>query len=139
TKLICVPPHNPIRLHCTLAAVVDRCLRGKLEFLLLLIATSPEPDCYRVEAASNQGRDLRCAQAGSVGRSHRPAKNGSTDAANRSATCTAPGMNCFSEGRELTKLAASAVLEARTAITIAVRYSVLMAMVPFVGPSPQTN
>lgn len=48
-------------------------------------------------------------------------------------------MNCFSEDREPTELtasavAASAVLEARTAITIAVRYSVLMAMVPFVGP-----
>jgi hypothetical protein len=48
-------------------------------------------------------------------------------------------MNCFSEGRELTGLTASAVLEARTAITIAAIYSVLMAMVPFIGPSPRTN
>src|SRR5262249_42166506 len=49
------------------------------------------------------------------------------------------GVDCFSEGSEPTELTASPVPAARTAITIAARYSVLIAMVAFVGPSPQTN
>ena len=64
-------------------------------------------------------------------------ENVSTDAANRSPTCTAPIMDCFSEGREPTELTVSPVPATRTAITIAARYSVLMAMTTYIAP--QTN
>src|SRR6516164_9483881 len=54
----------------------------------------------------------------------------STDAANRSPTCAAPIMDCFSEGSEPTGLTASPVPAARTAIAIAARDSILIAIVP---------
>ncbi|MET4121345.1 hypothetical protein ABIB85_007825 [Bradyrhizobium sp. JR1.5] len=64
-------------------------------------------------------------------------RNGSTDPANRSASCTATAVDCFSEGREPIESTASQVPAERTAITIAARYSVLMEMVP--SSPPEAN